>query len=355
MEKTLKYFLASNSCEGFINHFADCYNPRDGWKAYIIKGGPGTGKSSFMKKVATKAKEKSENYILCPCSSDPHSLDAVILPKRKTVIMDGTSPHTQDPIYPAICEEILNFGEFWDSRKITHHKEIISITEQNKSLHKTASKYLTAAGQILLDSYKTALSSTKKVETTAFADRLCKKHIPKKDGTPYEWVRFISGITPQGVISYPETILNSAQKLIIISDKHRACSNIIMNNVRNHCLVNGYEIITLKNPFLPTLIIDHIIIPELNLAFVTEDKNLYFGIDTRRIHARRFTSNKLLHNSISRLKLNKKVSDSLLLAAVNSLKQAKSVHDQLESYYINAMDFDALNKFGNEFCEKLFA
>ena len=57
MKKTLKYFLAANSCQGFVSHFADCYNEKDGWRCYIIKGGPGTGKSSFMKKVAQKAED----------------------------------------------------------------------------------------------------------------------------------------------------------------------------------------------------------------------------------------------------------------------------------------------------------
>lgn len=354
MRKTLKYFLAANSCEGFVSHFGDCYNPHDNWKAYIIKGGPGTGKSSFMKKVAKTAEEKGEEYILCPCSSDPQSLDAVILPNKKTVILDGTAPHTIDPVYPAVCEEILNFGQFWNSDKIGNSDEIITVTDQNKALHKTAAKYLNAAGQIMLDSYKTALSCTKKASAKAFAEKMCKKYIPRKSGIPYEWVRFIGGITPNGIISYPETVTESCQNLVIISDKFRVASNVIMNEVRNHCLINGYEIITLKNPFLPTLITDHIIIPELSLAFVTEDNNTRFTTDTRRIHARRFISNKTLHNSKERLKLNQKITRSLLNSASSTLTKAKAVHDKLESYYINAMDFETLDKFAITFTEKLF-
>lgn len=354
MQKTLKYFLAANSCEGFISHFTDCYNPKDGWKAYIIKGGPGTGKSSFMRRIALAAQNKNEPCVLCPCSSDPQSLDAVILHKRKTVIMDGTAPHTLDPRYPAVCEEILNFGQFWDTDKTKDNNQIIEITDRNKALHQTAQKYLMAVGQIILDTYKTTLACTKKVETKNFATRLCKKHIPQKSGTPYEWQAFLGGTTPEGIITYPETILNSCQNSVIISDRHRACSNIIINEVRNHCLINGYEIITLKNPLLPTLITDHIVIPALSLAFVTEDDTCTFATNTRRIHARRFTSNKSLHNYIPRLKLNRKVTKSLLYAATDTLKKAKSVHDQLESFYINAMDFNALGDFTDKFTQKLF-
>lgn len=350
----LKYFLAANSCEGFISHFDDCYNPYDNWKCYIIKGGPGTGKSSFMKKAVKFAEQKDIDFIICPCSSDPDSLDAVIFPQKKTVILDGTAPHTLDPRYPAVCEEILNFGQFWDSKKIDAKNEILEITNQNKALHQTASKYMKAGGQIILDTYKTALACTDKQKTKAFAQRLCKNYIPKSSGIPYEWVRFIQGITPQGLLSYPETITNSCKDIVIIADKHYATSNIIINEIRNYCLINGYEIITIKNPFLPTLITDHIIIPSLSLAFVTENNYLNFNADVRRIHARRFTSNKLLHNSARRLKLNRKVSENLLNTAICTLKQAKTVHDQLESYYIKAMDFEKLNNFTSGFCEKLF-
>ena len=127
-----------------------------------------------------------------------------------------------------------------------------------------------------------------------------------------------------------------------------------MNRIRNYALINGYEIITLKSAFLPSVITDHIIIPALSLAFVTETDLLKFSTDIRRIHARRFTSNKLLHTFKTRLKLNHKLTSALLSAASNSLTQAKAAHDKLESFYINAMDFTALNDFKEKFCKKLF-
>ena len=354
MKKTiLEIFLSANSCEGFVSKFANCYNPNDNWKAYIIKGGPGTGKSSFMRYIAKKAEEKNLKCIYCPCSSDPDSLDAIILPEKKTVILDGTAPHTLDPIYPGVCEEILNFGEFWDSEKLKDKSEIIKITNQNKALHATASRYLQAVGQLMLDNYKTALSSTQKTKAQHFAKKLCKDYIPKTDTAPYEWVGFIGGISPKGFISFPETIENSCEKLIIIKDKYLACSNIIMEEIRKSALENGHEILTLKNPFLPSLITDHIVIPKLSLAFVTESDFIKFNSETRRIHARRFEISKQLHQSKERLKFNKKATTYLLDSACSTLTEAKAVHDILESHYINAMNFEKLKDFAEKFCKNI--
>lgn len=350
----IEYFLAANSSEGFVSQFENCYNPLDNWRAFIIKGGPGTGKSSFMKMVTKAAEENLEHAILCPCSSDPDSLDGVILPNKKVVILDGTAPHTLDPKYPAVCEEILNFGQFWDNKNLKDKQEIINITNENKALHRSASRYLRSIGELYFDNYKTAKSSTKTEKIEKFADSICKKVFQKNGKSPYEWVRFIECATPKGIISYPETITKTCENIIVFNDNYQAASNIFMQKIRQNALLNGYEIFTLRNPLLPSLIIDHIMIPSLSLAFVTEKKELKFETDCRKIHARRFTSSKLLHNSANRIKFNSKTIKILLNSACATLNKAKTVHDKLEKYYIDIMDFEALNNFTKEFCQKLF-
>ena len=351
----LKYFLASNSCEGFISSFGDCYDALNGWRAYLIKGGPGTGKSSFMKHIAKKADEKNIKTEFFPCSSDPDSLDAVIFPDKKIVILDGTAPHTLDPTFPAVCEQILNFGEFWDSNSIAkNNNEILKLTLENKSLHRTASYYLKAIGELITDNLKTAEACTDKVKVDAYAKTLCKKLIPKGKGDGKEWVRYLCAVTPKGIIQYTDTVLNSTKKTIIISDEYGSAANIIMHRIKDFALDNGYEIITVKNTFLPSKLIDHIIIPKLSLSFVREYKFQRFCSPVRRIHARRFISAEQLSKSRERMRFNKKAINHLLSSACLILAQAKATHDQLESYYINAMDFESLNKYTEQFTDEIF-
>ena len=347
-ENTKKFFLATNSCRGFMSEFLS--NCDEEYKTYIIKGGPGTGKSSFMKKVAAHAEKGGETVIYCPCSSDPDSLDGIICENKKIIIIDGTAPHTVDPVYPAVCQEILNFGEFWDSEKLKSKDEIIKTTDRNKVLHKTASRYITAAGEMLYDNFKIASACCDFKKCKALAEKLCKNIFNKTDRTPKETVRFLGGITPKGFVAFTETI---TQDLIIINDEHFAVSSYILNIIQKNALANGFEIITLKNPFFPELI-DHIIIPELDLGVVSENRFISFDSTQRRIHARRFYDNRLLHQSKNRIKFNKRLADELLDSAYFTLSEAKKVHDELENYYINAMNFEKLNEFTDMFCKKHF-
>ena len=51
MAKKSASFLGANTPKGFVSLFDELYNPYDNTDAYIIKGGPGTGKSTLMKSV----------------------------------------------------------------------------------------------------------------------------------------------------------------------------------------------------------------------------------------------------------------------------------------------------------------
>ncbi len=345
-----KCFLAANSGEGFVSYFSDCYNYADGWRAYIIKGGPGTGKSSFMKYVTAKAQERGYDIELCPCSSDPDSLDGVIIKEIKTVILDGTVPHVVEPVFPGVCEEIINLGQFWNSSELYEKaSRIIEVTNQNKKLHNTAAAYISAAGELIYDNFKLSKQFTNLKKAEQFGAKIASRVITKrKKQAPREWVRFLGGTTPKGIIAYSGTIENFYKNIVVIDDKYGAASNEIMTAVRRVALSRGHEIITIKNPFLPSKIIDHILIPELSLAFVREYEYMHFGEQHRRIHARRFADINMMRTVRGRCVFNRRTARELLLGAIDTLGKAKSVHDRLEKYYIDAMDFQALTRFAEQ-------
>ena len=355
MEKTYqKFFLGANSAEGFVSHFGDCYIP-GGWRAYIIKGGPGTGKSSFMKCIAEKAQERGYTVALCPCSSDPNSLDGVIIDEIKTVILDGTAPHVVEPRLPGACENIINLGEFWDSEKLfSTAADIADAAAQNAKLHKTASAYICAAGELIFDNLKLSRLCTDRGAVLKFAKKLSDAYIPERSGgAAEEFVRFIGGTTPEGVIAYPKTVTGFYKNIIVIEDKFGGAAGEIMKFLRSSAKQRGYTVITLKNPFLPSELTDHILLPELSLAFVTEGEYVTFNTDARRIHARRFTDTKALKYYRARMLFNRRVSRELLLGAVSTLSRAKAAHDRLEKYYIDSMDFEALTLFASNTVQKI--
>lgn len=336
-----KYFLAANSGEGFVSYFEDFIKKADDFRIFIIKGGPGTGKSSFMKKMAKSANDKGIDTVFCPCSSDPDSLDGVIFPKSKIAFFDGTAPHTLEPQLVGTKEEILNFGQFWQRDVLCEKKETIkSLTGENKLLHQKASNYIKSATLILKNDYISASSLLYKEKSEKYAEYLCKKELKKtKDTFGKENICFLSGITPKGIISFDKTI-STLKNQIIIDDKYGAFANIVLEKFSATALSHGLDIITIKNPFLPSMLIDSVIIPSLELCITREYEFLKLQTSARRIHAERFYKEKPC--------LSQNLYSEILSSAVSTLKDAKSVHDELEKEYINAMDFALLEKFAEK-------
>ena len=88
----IQYFLGANSPTGFYSLYDHLIPPEQARAVFILKGGPGCGKSTLMRRIGAWAEEAGleTEYILC--SGDPDSLDALILPGRATAIVDGTAP-----------------------------------------------------------------------------------------------------------------------------------------------------------------------------------------------------------------------------------------------------------------------
>ena len=38
----IRFFMGANTPGGFVGYLDDLYDPADGWRAYLIKSGPGT-------------------------------------------------------------------------------------------------------------------------------------------------------------------------------------------------------------------------------------------------------------------------------------------------------------------------
>ena len=51
-ESKITYFAAANSYNGFIGYFDRAFRSEDFDRIFVLKGGPGTGKSSLMRALS---------------------------------------------------------------------------------------------------------------------------------------------------------------------------------------------------------------------------------------------------------------------------------------------------------------
>lgn len=88
----VQYFLGGNTPAGFYSLYHQLSDPSRMRALYIIKSGPGSGKSSLMRRVERHIQAAGLETEQVLCSGDPDSLDAVVVPALNAAIVDGTAP-----------------------------------------------------------------------------------------------------------------------------------------------------------------------------------------------------------------------------------------------------------------------
>lgn len=355
MSRNIKSFLGANTPGGFHSLFGQLYNPYKDSRMYIIKGGPGTGKSSLMKKVSKAAQLLDFDTEEIYCSSDPLSLDGVLVPQLGLCLADGTAPHVIEPMFPGASENIINLGEFWDKERLFENAEQIrAATIENSLFHRRSTRYLAAAGAISDDTQKIAASGIDFQKAESFAVRFCAREAPKKKGADpgKTTLRFLSAITPVGPVFFDDTVRSLASRIIGLVDEYGAVSGFLTERIVQTATKNGYDVIACPCPMRPTEY-EHIIIPELSLALLTVKSEHCMTVEADRlIHARRFFVSDVLKSKRNRLSFAKKAVKELTDESICLLNKAKATHDRLERFYGEAMDFDALNRFTKEFIDR---
>ena len=130
------FFAARNSHDGFKSLFTSVFSPKKYVKIFILKGGPGTGKSTLLRGIISFANETMIDAKAILCSSDINSLDGVILTQNNhsIAIIDGTAPHTVDPIYPGAVEEIINLGDGFNIKALEERRQEIFYHSHEKKV-----------------------------------------------------------------------------------------------------------------------------------------------------------------------------------------------------------------------------
>lgn len=340
------YFLGCSSPGGFHSFFGEMCPPHEGGYTYIIKGGPGTGKSSLMKKINSILRYAGVQTELVYCSSDPSSLDGVYASSLGCMIADGTAPHVLEPRYPGAAQELVDLGRFWNKESLrSHAEEIIRLTDENAACHRRCRRFIEAASLLRDDVMRLSLAAVDTAKIKRSATRIAAREF----GTPSGHIgeeshRLLSAVTPEGVKFFDSTVRLMCNRVYIIEDSNASCAAALLSLLRGYALSDGYDVITSPCPLSPEGEPEHLLVPALRLGFVTS--NRFHAADfenTVKISSARFTDRAQLREHTSRLSFTKKAYAEFVEEAVLSLAAAKAVHDELERLYISAMDFSVMD------------
>ncbi len=352
----IQYFLGANSPRGFYSLYDQLIPLEHARAVYILKGGPGCGKSTLMKKVAQRAQELGLPVECILCSGDPASLDAVVLPSLQVALVDGTAPHVVEPKCPGAVEHYVNLGGCYDTAALAPLREEISkYMSAYQSCYPRAYRCLAAAAQLREDGR--AMLSTPQLEEklSRRAAGILKREVhPRKGQTPGRVTqRFLSAVTHKGVVPLYHTALAQCSRIYELADSH-GLAHSMLTHLLAGVTAAGHDVVVCPDPMAPERM-EHLLVPALGLAFLTvpTDRSLP-ARPYRRIRLDAMPESELLRKLRPRLRFSSKVYRSLVEEAVQSLAQAKTMHDALEEVYHPYVDFTRTDAIAQNIISELF-
>jgi hypothetical protein len=341
-QRNLRYFLGGNTSHGFFSLFDSFISLSDSDFLWIIKGGPGCGKSSFMKMIAGKAERAGFSVEYAVCSGDPASLDGIYIPELKIAYIDGSSPHAADENLSAADCAYINLGAFYDREAINEFKtELKELNASLQAKNEKAFALFASAGKLRLGWQNSFSNESEKDAAIKRVSGITVKEFGKRHREKGKTKRrFLSAFTSDGLSAFSETAQTLCKRFYIFENRLQL-GEMALEKVAEAAVNAGHEIIICPNPLTPE-VMEAVLVPSLSLGFVTSDSALSHIPDTRRIRFDALVDSERLKLNKREIRRSEKLINALISEGISALSEARAINARIEEIYNSNFDSESV-------------
>ena len=351
--KVTKYFLGANSPVGFYSLYDSFVNFSEGDFLWTIKGGPGCGKSSFMRYIGAAAEDMGLDVEYIHCSGDPDSLDGVYIPSKHVAYVDGTAPHITEAQYPGAASLYLDLGRFYDREALKSKlKEIIDVNTKYKGLYAAAYSAIAASDAVNPRAVSKTIgkSERKAIRRRALGAAIREFSGIKKEGGDVKY-RMLSAFTCQGKVFYSETVTTLCKRIYALDNEY-GFAEIYLREIENEAYKRGLDVLICPDPMDPKTL-EAVILPKLSLGFIARSEEELGVKAHRHIRLDAMSDREVMRKKRAKVRTRAKFRDAILADAGESLAEAKALHDDLEAIYNPYVDFKGVYELADEHIKML--
>jgi hypothetical protein len=351
------FFLGANSEKGFHSLYDGMADRESGDYIWLIKGGPGCGKSSFMRKIGEAALSAGYAVEFTKCSGDPDSLDAVYIPEKKLCYADATSPHVMDAQLPAAGDSYLDLGRFYRRGELLAHRvELTAMNAEYKKMYARIYKLLSAAGGIEPGGVPGLITERDRAYVRRRAQGVAEREFGRPDRTRSgsEKHRFLSAVSCRGCLRLNDT-LSTLCSLVYAIDNGFGLAHDYLSTLTEAAASRGLDRIVCHDPLHPERL-DALILPGLSLGFAAQSDD--FGpipSPMRNVRLDAVPERSRVQQLRRKTRAAAKLHSAIMREALSALAEAKALHDKIEAVYNPHVDFEGLYNLCSEHIEAMLA
>lgn len=305
-------------------------------RVIILKGGPGVGKSTFMRRIHAALCPDGEPSTLYFCCADPDSLDALAVPHAGLLVLDGFPPHAADPLFPGARDSIIDLGRCLHAEAMRPRlPHIRACMDDRAAAFRRAQAWMKAAWALEQDASLLIASCMDEARlarmTRALTDTVLSGRGEPQSATHARPV-ITDALTPKGELSL---IAENAQPRVIRLVR-MPCMDLtqVLCTVSRAAQAAGYDTEDHLCPGAPGRLL-HLTIPALGTLITTSD---LLPSEQTFDFAACFPHASLLRHDCALEQYHAAIAQHTRLAA-DAMRQARQLHAELESFYIPNMDY----------------
>ena len=344
------YYLGANTAEGFSSLYGGFCRGR-GELLRIVKGGPGTGKSGFMRAVGREAARRGLDVEYVLCSGDPDSIDGVYIPALALGYCDGTAPHAAEPGVFGADGDYADVGQFCRTPlPESAAKRAVELSREYRGKYGRAYALL-AAAQSVERALSPAGPCDRAIDRAETLMSSLIERLPAASGTPPRFAqRYLGAISCRGVLSEISSL--AACRLIFECEDGCGLGAVALKSVEKAAFSRSFSFVECPSP-AGGAVPDAVVVPELSAAFLR---------GTGRVDGAERIRLDRLCGELDEVKARRRALRAArregaryIELACAVLAEAKRLHDELEGVYRPHMDFPALDAYTAREIARVFA
>ncbi len=342
------YFLGGASPDGFETDF---YREQRHCCGILLKGGPGTGKSTLMKRVAAAFPE--DDVSVYHCASDPRSLDAVVLEQRGIYVADATAPHEAGTPLPGVTGILLDLAAGIGTETMQDAAETVrALYAANQAAHLQARKGFAGIAALEAQIIAAGERALLRGKLQRYAEGLAGRILPKKNGTQGRLLyRQRIAVTPDG----RQAFLPQDFDLIVLSDPARTAAVMLLRLLAEAAAERGLTAELTRSLTRADRAAVMMVLPEQKLILAAEEAlpRDAEAVPVTVLHLRRFYDADMLRQHRTLIRFCAKSAAAAEEQTAALLRDALRIHDELETHYIRVLDTKQLDRTADALIDQI--
>lgn len=347
---TTRYvFTSSFSNQGFYSFIPQLV---DGLaKVYILKGAPGSGKSTFIRMLGEVMSQQGYDVEFWVSSLDPVTPDGVYIPQLDAAVINGSLPQPIDPKYPGVREIIINLGEYWDQSLVQkHYREIIEQVDRMEKFQAQAANILKEASWAKEEIRKVNAAHLNMKQIETLIQTLSSEIIENRPGEKHY---FAGVITDDGLVDYIDELSVNCKRRYIFKGPTGSGKSTVINALVNEAKQKGYFL----EYYHCGLEVDHlvmVVIRNLQLALIEPGHaEIVLKQGDTVVDMTQYLDSYDSEEAAIKTSEAYRRYELLLLQAQHELENLRLSTREVKKIYTSAMDFERLDRKRQEIADEI--